>query len=119
MVGPICETGDFLARDRELADVRPGEYLAVASAGAYGFVQASNYNSRPRAAEVLVDGAQWRIIRERESYDGPYKRRNRMSEQSTLATLWENSFRPNPYRPETAPDILRSLQRRPRGCVKP
>jgi diaminopimelate decarboxylase len=68
VVGPICETGDFLARDRELADVQAGEYLAIASAGAYGFVQASNYNSRPRAAEVLVDGAQWRIIRERESY---------------------------------------------------
>jgi len=69
VVGPICETGDFLARDRELADVRPGEYLAVASAGAYGFVQASNYNSRPRAAEVLVDGTGWRVIRERESYE--------------------------------------------------
>ena len=68
-MGPICETGDFLARDRELADVQPGEYLAVASAGAYGFVQASNYNSRPRAAEVLVEGSQWRVIRERESYE--------------------------------------------------
>ncbi len=68
MVGPICETGDFLARDRELADVQPGEYLAIASAGAYGFAQSSNYNSRPRAAEVLVDGNQWRVIRERESY---------------------------------------------------
>ncbi len=68
VVGPICETGDFLARDRELADVQPGEYLAVASAGAYGFVQASNYNSRPRAAEVLVDGSGWRVIRDRESY---------------------------------------------------
>jgi diaminopimelate decarboxylase len=68
VVGPICETGDFLARDRELADVQPGEYLAVSSAGAYGFVQASNYNSRPRAPEVLVEGSHWRIIRERESY---------------------------------------------------
>jgi diaminopimelate decarboxylase len=68
VVGPVCETGDFLARDRELADVQPGEYLAIASAGAYGFVQASNYNSRPRAAEVLVEGADWRVIRERESY---------------------------------------------------
>ena len=68
VVGPICETGDFLARDRELADVQPGEYLAVASAGAYGFVQSSNYNSRPRAPEVLVEGAAWRVIRERESY---------------------------------------------------
>jgi diaminopimelate decarboxylase len=68
VVGPICETGDFLARDRALADVQPGAYLAVASAGAYGFAQSSNYNSRPRAAEVLVDGSQWRVIRERESY---------------------------------------------------
>ncbi len=68
VVGPICETGDFLARDRELAEVQPGEYLAIASAGAYGFAQASNYNSRPRAAEVLVNGGHWRIIRERESY---------------------------------------------------
>ena len=68
VVGPICETGDFLARDRTLADVQPGAYLAIASAGAYGFAQSSNYNSRPRAAEVLVDGSQWRIIRERESY---------------------------------------------------
>jgi diaminopimelate decarboxylase len=68
VVGPVCETGDFLARDRELADVQPGEYLAISSAGAYGFVQASNYNSRPRAPEVLVEGGRWRIIRERESY---------------------------------------------------
>jgi diaminopimelate decarboxylase len=68
VVGPICETGDFLARDREMADVQPGEYLAVSSAGAYGFVQASNYNSRPRAAEVLVEGSRWRVIRERENY---------------------------------------------------
>jgi diaminopimelate decarboxylase len=68
VVGPICETGDFLARGRELADMRPGEYIAISSAGAYGFVQASNYNSRPRAPEVLVEGSRWRIIRERESY---------------------------------------------------
>jgi len=69
VVGPICETGDFLARDRELAAVAPGDYLSIASAGAYGFVQASNYNSRPRAPEVLVEGDRWRTIRERESFD--------------------------------------------------
>jgi diaminopimelate decarboxylase len=69
VVGPICETGDFLARDRGLPDVQPGEFLAVSSAGAYGFVQASNYNSRPRAAEVLVEGSQWRVVRERETYE--------------------------------------------------
>jgi len=69
VVGPICETGDFLARDRGMADVQPGDYLAVCSAGAYGFVQASNYNSRPRAAEVLVEGSHWRVVRERENYE--------------------------------------------------
>jgi diaminopimelate decarboxylase len=69
VVGPVCETGDFLARDREMPEVCPGDYLAVASAGAYGFVQASNYNSRPRATEVLVGGDAWKIIRERESYE--------------------------------------------------
>jgi diaminopimelate decarboxylase len=68
VVGPICETGDFLARDREMADVQPGDYLAISSAGAYGFVQASNYNSRPRAAEVLVEGDRWRVVRDRETY---------------------------------------------------
>jgi diaminopimelate decarboxylase len=68
VVGPICETGDFLARDRELPDVQAGHYLAISSAGAYGFVQASNYNSRPRAAEVLVTDSEWRVVRDRESY---------------------------------------------------
>ena len=54
--GPVCETGDFLARDREMANVMPGDFLAVCTAGAYGFVQSSNYNSRLRAPEVLVEG---------------------------------------------------------------
>jgi diaminopimelate decarboxylase len=67
VVGPICETGDFLARNRQLANALPGDYLAVMTAGAYGFVQSSNYNSRQRAAEVLVDGESWRVIRERET----------------------------------------------------
>jgi len=69
VVGPICESGDFLAQGRELPEVHPGELLAVATAGAYGFVQASNYNSRPRAPEVLVDGGDFRVIRERETYE--------------------------------------------------
>ena len=60
--------GDFLARDRSMANAMPGDYLAVCTAGAYGFVLSSNYNSRPRAPEVLVDGATWRIIRQREQY---------------------------------------------------
>ena len=68
VVGPVCETGDFLARDREMANAMPGDYLAVCTAGAYGFVLSSNYNSRPRVPEVLVEGAAWRVIRERETY---------------------------------------------------
>jgi diaminopimelate decarboxylase len=68
VVGPVCETGDFLARARDMEVVEPGELLAIATAGAYGFVQASNYNSRPRAAEVLVEGGGWRVIRARETY---------------------------------------------------
>ena len=68
VVGPICETGDFLARDRELPLPRPGELLAVMSAGAYGFVMASNYNSRPRPPEVLVNGKDFYVVRRRETY---------------------------------------------------
>jgi diaminopimelate decarboxylase len=66
VVGPVCETGDFLARDRSLPAVVAGERLAVLGAGAYGFVMASTYNARPRPAEVLVDGARWAVVRERE-----------------------------------------------------
>ncbi len=69
VVGPVCETGDFLARDREIAEVLPGDLLAVCSAGAYGFTQSSNYNARPRAAEVLVEDSAWRIVRRRESFE--------------------------------------------------
>ena len=69
VVGPICESGDFLARDRGLPMMKPGEWLAVMSAGAYGFTMSSNYNSRPRAAEVLVSGDQYFIIRKRETWE--------------------------------------------------
>jgi len=69
IVGPVCETGDFLARGRSMPEVFPGDLLAVCTAGAYGFTQASNYNSRPRAAEVMVEGSSWRTIRERETYE--------------------------------------------------
>jgi diaminopimelate decarboxylase len=69
VVGPICESGDFLARDRRMADVMPGDFLAVRDAGAYGFVLSSNYNSRPRAPEVLVEGTAWRVVRARETYE--------------------------------------------------
>jgi diaminopimelate decarboxylase len=69
VVGPICESGDFLALDRQIDDAQPGDLLAVQSTGAYGFVMASNYNSRPRPAEVLVDGDKFAVITRRESYD--------------------------------------------------
>jgi diaminopimelate decarboxylase len=69
VVGPVCETGDFLARNREIANVLPGDLLALCTAGAYGFVQASNYNARPRPAEVMVEGGAWRQVRHRETYD--------------------------------------------------
>jgi diaminopimelate decarboxylase len=68
VVGPVCESGDFLALDRELPEVHPGDYLAVFSAGAYGFSMASNYNARPRAAEVVVDGDRFAVATERETY---------------------------------------------------
>lgn len=69
VVGPVCESGDFLALDRELANLRPGDLLAVHSAGAYGYAMASNYNSRPRPAEVLVDGDRFALVTERERYE--------------------------------------------------
>ena len=69
VVGPICESGDFLARDRQLPDVQPGDLLACLSAGAYGFTMSSNYNTRPRAAEILVDGEEAKVARKRESYE--------------------------------------------------
>jgi diaminopimelate decarboxylase len=69
VVGPVCESGDFLAKDRRLPALQPGELLATFSAGAYGMAMSSNYNGRPRAAEVLVDGAKHRLIRRRETYE--------------------------------------------------
>jgi len=68
VVGPICETGDFFARDRELPSMQEGELLALLDAGAYGMVLASNYNTRPRPAEVLVDGKSVKVIRRRETF---------------------------------------------------
>ncbi|MBD0315322.1 MAG: diaminopimelate decarboxylase [Nitrospiraceae bacterium] len=67
IVGPVCESGDFLAKDRLLAAVEPGELLAVMSAGAYGFVMSSNYNSRPRVPEALIKGGEIHVIRQRET----------------------------------------------------
>ncbi|MDR1313756.1 MAG: diaminopimelate decarboxylase [Deltaproteobacteria bacterium] len=68
VVGPICESGDFLAKDRPLPPLAPGDLVAVFGAGAYGFSMSSNYNSRPRAAEVLAEGSSWRVVRAREGY---------------------------------------------------
>lgn len=70
VVGPICESGDFLARDREMPVPKQGDLLAVMSAGAYGMVMSSNYNARPRAAEVLVKNGEAYVVRDRESYEG-------------------------------------------------
>lgn len=69
VVGPICESTDFLARDHKLPVMNSGELLAVMSAGAYGFPMASQYNSRPRVAEVMVDGGSYRVVRDRETYE--------------------------------------------------
>jgi diaminopimelate decarboxylase len=69
VVGPVCESGDFLALDRELEDLRAGDLIAVHSAGAYGYVMSSNYNTRGRPAEVLVDGDRFALVTQRESYE--------------------------------------------------
>lgn len=84
VVGPICESGDFLALDRDLEDVQPGALLCVFTAGAYGISMASNYNARPRAAEVLVDGDRWAVITARETYADLVRR-------ETTAPDWRNS----------------------------
>lgn len=68
VVGPVCETGDFFARDRDLPNVAAGDILAICTAGAYGFVQSSNYNSRPRACELLIDASDVYLARRRETY---------------------------------------------------
>lgn len=83
VVGPICESGDFLALDRQMDDAQPGDLLAVQSTGAYGFVMSSNYNSRPKPAEVLVDGNRFAIVTRRESYEDLVR-----NEQ---APAWRNS----------------------------
>ena len=68
MVGPVCESGDFFAQDRDLPEFHEGDLAAIMSAGAYGFVMASNYNSRPLPAEVLVRGEKFSLVRERQTY---------------------------------------------------
>ena len=69
VVGPVCETGDFFARDRQMPDVQPGALIALLDAGAYAMSIASNYNSRGRAAEVLVEGKRAKLVRRRETIE--------------------------------------------------
>ena len=69
VVGPVCESGDFFARERDMPEAQSGDLLAVMSAGAYGFVMSSNYNSRPRPAEVIVNGAEYNVVRERDTFE--------------------------------------------------
>ena len=80
IVGPICETGDFLGRDRQLK-LQMGDLLAIFSAGAYGMSMSSNYNARPRVAEVMVDGNQAHLIRRRETVEELYALENLLPEQ--------------------------------------
>ena len=68
IVGPVCESGDVFAHDREIEDVKDGAFLAMLSAGAYGYVMSSNYNVRPRCAEVMVKGKQWAVVQERQTF---------------------------------------------------
>ena len=68
VVGPVCESGDFFARDRALPPVKPGDLVVLLDAGAYAMSLSSNYNTRPRPAEVLVDGTEARLIRRRETF---------------------------------------------------
>ncbi len=69
VVGPVCETGDFFAQNRQIPELQNGEYLALMNAGAYGFVASSNYNSRPRVSEIMVDKDQFQIVRQREQFE--------------------------------------------------
>ena len=78
MVGPICETGDFLGKERELS-IESGDLLAVMSAGAYGFTMSSNYNSRPRVAEIMVDGNRYQVVRQRETIEQLFENESMLS----------------------------------------
>ena len=78
IVGPVCETGDFFARDREMPEVKEGDLVAILDTGAYGMSLSSNYNSRPRPAEVLVEGKRARLIRRRETIRDLIQPENRL-----------------------------------------
>lgn len=85
IVGPVCETGDFFARNREIPAPQAGDLLAICTAGAYGFVSSSNYNSRPRACELLIDGSQVHVARRRESYEDLIRGEMTCSKKDTIA----------------------------------
>lgn len=87
VVGPLCESGDFLGLGRDLPDARPGALLGVFGAGAYGFVMSSNYNGRPRAAEVLLDGERWAVVRRRETVDDLMRGERRLEDVGTWETI--------------------------------
>jgi diaminopimelate decarboxylase len=87
VVGPVCESGDFLARDRDLPELRTGELIAVLSCGAYGQSMASNYNSRTRAAEVMVHGDTYTVVRSRETLDDLWRGEAMLQPQA----LWAES----------------------------
>jgi diaminopimelate decarboxylase len=83
VVGPVCESGDWLGKNRTLA-VHEGDILAILSAGAYGFVMSSNYNTRGRAAEVMVDGNQAYLVKERETPQSLFNNERTLNQASTL-----------------------------------
>ena len=83
VVGPVCESGDFLGKERELPPLEPGDLLCIRTAGAYAFVMASNCNARPRPVEVLVDGDRFGVVRERETVE------DMMRGEKTEPAAWE------------------------------
>jgi diaminopimelate decarboxylase len=87
VVGPLCESGDFLALERDLPGAHPGAVLAVLGAGAYGFVMSSHYNGRPRAAEVLLDGERWAVVRRRETVEDLMRGEPRLGDLQSWETI--------------------------------
>ncbi len=87
VVGPICESSDFFARNRELPNLKAGDLLAIRTTGAYGFVLSSNYNSRPRPCELLVDGADVHVVRRRETYEDLVRGESLAAQQSLITTV--------------------------------
>jgi diaminopimelate decarboxylase len=83
----VCESADFFARNRELPEVKAGDLLAIRTAGAYGFALSSNYNSRPRACELLVDGADVYVVRRRETYEDLLRGESLVAEPSLIAKV--------------------------------